>query len=560
MEISEVLIRRGLITAEQGLNARKQGNGKRIDQVLISMGIVKEEDALQAFADELGMRFVDLKNFQVDRELLNLFPTSTIFRHSLLPLARNNGRVEVATSDPFDLESLDELSSLSGLRLEPVLARLDDVMLLIKQNLGVGGDTINELVKQRTDEDEEFMAEAARADGELAQMAQQASVIRLVNELLLEALELGASDVHVEPGERGMRIRYRVDGLLRIQPMASEINHFASAIVTRLKIMARLNIAEKRLPQDGRIELKVAGRDIDVRVSIIPMLYGEGIVLRILDKGRMVFTLSNMGMPDEIYKVFRQLIALPHGIILVTGPTGSGKSTTLYSSLNEIRSPDTKVITVEDPVEYQLDGISQIQVHSRIGLTFAAGLRSILRHDPDIILIGEIRDYETAEAAIQASLTGHVVFSTLHTNDAASAFTRLVDMGVEPYLVASTVEGVMAQRLVRRLCKKCKEPFKPSADDLPKDFPNKDIDQIFRPVGCRECQDTGYAGRLGIFELLPTTDEVREMCGERVSATKVRRYAMDSGMISLRQCGWMHVMNGMTSIEDVVRTTKGDLI
>jgi general secretion pathway protein E/type IV pilus assembly protein PilB len=560
MEISEVLIRRGVITAEQGQAARLRSNGKRVDQVLIEMGIVKEEDTLQAFADELGMRFVDLKDFKVDRELISEFPTSTIFRHSLLPLSRKNGRVEVATSDPFDLESLDELSALTGQRLEPVLARLDDVTLLIKQNLGVGGDTINELVKQKTDDDDDFLAEATRADGELAEMAQHASVIRLVNELLLEALELGASDVHIEPSDKGMTVRYRVDGLLRIQPMAGEINHFASAIVTRLKIMSRLNIAEKRLPQDGRIELKVAGRDIDVRVSIIPMLHGEGIVLRILDKGRMVFTLAGMGMPDEIYSIFKRLISLPHGIILVTGPTGSGKSTTLYSALNEIRSPTTKVITVEDPVEYQLDGISQIQVHSRIGLTFATGLRSILRHDPDIILIGEIRDFETAEAAIQASLTGHVVFSTLHTNDAASAFARLVDMGVEPYLVASTIEGVMAQRLVRRLCKHCKEPYKPSPDDLPKDFPNKDIDTIYRPVGCRECHDTGYAGRLGVFELLETTDELREMCGERVSTTKVRRYALDKGMLTLRQCGWMHVLNGLTSLEDVLRITKGDLV
>ena len=560
MEISEVLIRRGLITADQGQSARLQSNGKRVDQVLIEMGVVTEEDALQAFADELGMRFVDLKDFEVDRELINEFPTSTIFRHSLLPLSRNNGRVEVATSDPFDLESLDELSSLSGQRLEPVLARLDDVTLLIKQNLGVGGDTINELVQQKTDEDDDFLAEATRADGELAEMAQQASVIRLVNELLLEALELGASDVHIEPGERGITVRYRVDGLLRIQPMASEVNHFARAIVTRLKIMSRLNIAEKRLPQDGRIELKVSGREIDVRVSIIPMLYGEGIVLRILDKGRMVFTLENMGMPKEIHNVFTELISMPHGIILVTGPTGSGKSTTLYSSLNEIKSPNTKIITVEDPVEYQLDGISQIQVHSRIGLTFANGLRSILRHDPDIILIGEIRDYETAEAAIQASLTGHVVFSTLHTNDAASAFTRLVDMGVEPYLVASTVEGVMAQRLVRRLCKHCKESHKPLPDELPKDFPNRDIETIFRPVGCRECQNTGYSGRLGVFELLRATEEVQEMCAERISAMKIRRHAMDNGMMTLRQCAWLQVMNGTTSVEDVLRITKGDLV
>ena len=560
MEISEVLIRHGLLTTDQGDQVRAQMNGHRFDKAVIEMGLLTEEQTLRAFADELGMQYVELKDFDIDPELLNLFPTSTIYRHSLLPLRQENGRVEVATSDPFDLEALDELSSLSNLRLEPVLARHDDVVQFIKEKLGVGGDTINELVKQKTDEDDDYLAEASRADGELAEMAQQASVIRLVNELLLEALQQQASDVHIEPGERGLKIRYRVDGMLRVQSVPPEINQFFAAIVTRLKIMSRLNIAEKRLPQDGRIELKVAGRDIDVRVSIIPMLHGEGVVLRILDKGRMVFNLSGMGMPDPIYEPFQKLISLPHGIVLVTGPTGSGKSTTLYSALNEIRSPNTKIITVEDPVEYQLDGISQIQVHSRIGLTFAAGLRSILRHDPDVILIGEIRDYETAEAAIQASLTGHLVFSTLHTNDAASAFTRLVDMGVEPYLVASTVEGVMAQRLVRRLCSHCRESYCPNPDELPKDFPNRDIQELFRPVGCRECGDTGYAGRIGAYELLLSDDTVREMCGERVSSTKVRQYGVEHGMITLRQCGWLHAMNGTTSIEDVLRITKGDIV
>jgi type II secretion system protein E len=560
MEISEVLIRHGLLTTDQGDQVRQQMNGHRFDKAVIEMGLLTEEQTLRAFAEELGMQYVELKDFEIDPELLNLFPTSTIYRHSLLPLRRENGRVEVATSDPFDLEALDELSSLSNLRLEPVLARHEDVVQYIKNKLGVGGDTINELVKQKTDEDDDYLAEATRADGELAEMAQQASVIRLVNELLLEALQQQASDVHIEPGERGLRVRYRVDGMLRVQSLPPEINQFYAAIVTRLKIMARLNIAEKRLPQDGRIELKVAGRDIDVRVSIIPMLHGEGIVLRILDKGRMVFNLSGMGMPDPIYQPFRKLITQPHGIVLVTGPTGSGKSTTLYSGLNEIRNADTKIITVEDPVEYQLDGISQIQVHSRIGLTFATGLRSILRHDPDVILIGEIRDYETAEAAIQASLTGHLVFSTLHTNDAASSFTRLVDMGVEPYLVASTVEGVMAQRLVRRLCSHCRESYRPNPDELPKDFPNRDIEELFRAVGCRECGDTGYAGRIGAYELLISDDPIREMCGERVSSTRIRQYGVEQGMVTLRQCGWLHATNGTTSIEDVLRITKGDIV
>jgi general secretion pathway protein E/type IV pilus assembly protein PilB len=559
MDIGEVLLDRGLLSLPELESLRSESGGKRIDQVAIEKGLVSEEAALRAIGDELGMRFVELNEVAIDKELLSRFPTAVIFRHSLLPLRRNNGRVEVATADPFDLEALDELSSLSGLRLEPVLTRRDDLVRLIKEHLGVGGDTINELVAQRGDDlDADYLAEVARADSELAQMAQAASVIRLVNELLLEALGQQASDVHIEPGEKGLTIRYRVDGLLRVQPVPQEIHQFYKAIITRLKIMARLNIAEKRLPQDGRIELRVGGREIDVRMSIIPMLHGEGVVLRILDKGRMVFNLANVGMPDSIKLPFYELINMPHGIVLVTGPTGSGKSTTLYSALNEIKDPTLKIITVEDPVEYHMSGINQIQVHSKIGLTFAAGLRSILRHDPDVILIGEIRDYETAESAIQASLTGHLVFSTLHTNDSASAFTRLIDMGVEPYLCASTVEGVLAQRLVRRLCPKCKVAYRPGDEDVPTDFPRPLPEVLFKPGNCRDCRDTGYSGRVGIFELLRTDDAVRQLCIERASSTQIRHVALRNGLITLRQCGYDLVIQGVTSVDEVVRITKGD--
>ncbi|MGH7127975.1 MAG: GspE/PulE family protein, partial [Planctomycetaceae bacterium] len=401
MDIGEVLLRRELIDAQQLELARGQANGRRVDQVAVEMGLLTEETALKALADEFGLRFLDLKHHEVDRELLAKFPTGVIFRHQLLPLQRKNGRVTVATSDPFDLEALDELGSLSGFRLEPALARREDIAQLIKDNLGVGGDTINELVAQRGQE-VELLEELSGEDGELAEMAQAASVIRLVNELLIEALDQHASDIHIEPQEKGLTVRYRVDGMLRVQPVPPEINHFYAAIVTRLKIMSRLNIAEKRLPQDGRIQIRVHGREIDVRVSIIPMIHGEGVVMRLLDKERMVFNLETVGMPPDILKVFTSLIAQPHGIMLVTGPTGSGKTTTLYGALNMIKSPATKIITVEDPVEYHTPGISQIQVHPKIGLTFAAGLRSILRHDPDVVLIGEIRDGETASSAIQA--------------------------------------------------------------------------------------------------------------------------------------------------------------
>lgn len=561
MELGQLLVDEGLVSPEQLSLARGEQNGERIDQTLIKMGLVTEDAILKTLSGEFGMAYVDLKEIDVDLELLSQFPTSAIYRHSLLPLYRENGHVVVATDDPLNLEGLDELSTVSGLRLEPVLTRGNELESRIHELLGVGGDTINELVRQRSEEGIELLEEIEEEHGELAEGAQAPSVIRLVNELLIEAVKLQTSDVHIEPQESGLRVRYRIDGMLRVQSVPPEINHFYSAIVTRLKIMSHLNIAEKRLPQDGRIKLRVSGREVDVRVSIIPMVHGEGVVLRLLDKAKMKFDLANVGMPPTVVKRFKQLIGLPHGIILVTGPTGSGKSTTLYSALNEIKAPHTKIITVEDPVEYQMDGINQIQVHSKIGLTFAAGLRSILRHDPDVVLIGEIRDGETAQAAIQASLTGHVVFSTLHTNDAPSAFTRLVDMGVEPYLVASTVEGILAQRLVRRLCSDCRRPVPINQADLPPDFPKDEApDAIYEPAGCRECDDSGYSGRIGVFELLTTDEKLQEMCAENQSATRIRAHALKHGMTTLRQSGWEQVMAGVTSVEEVVRITRGDII
>jgi general secretion pathway protein E/type IV pilus assembly protein PilB len=560
MDIESILQQRGLVNEDQWRAAKSQAAGRRIDSVLIEMGLLSEEQALEAFADELGMELVELGDFEVDPDVISQFPTAAIFRHEVLPLDRQNGTVRVATSDPFDLEALSELSSLSGLELDPVLARHEDIVELIKANLGVGGDTITELVARQVEDGVELLEGIDEVDGDLAEEAQAASVIRLVNEVLIEALELSATDVHIEPQENGLRVRYRIDGMLRPQPVPPEINQFYSSIVTRLKIMSRLNIAERRLPQDGRIKLRIRGREIDVRVSIIPMIHGEGVVLRLLDKSRMVFDLVNVGLPPEIISVFNKLIELPHGIILVTGPTGCGKTTTLYSCLNELKSTTTKIITVEDPVEYQTEGINQIQVHSKIGLTFAHGLRSILRHDPDVILVGEIRDAETANAAIQASLTGHLVFSTLHTNDAASAFTRLIDMGVEPFLASSTVEGVMAQRLIRQLCLECRESYTPDESDMPSDFPQPFPEVLYRPVGCRACRETGYSGRTGIFELLRTDEGVRDLCVARASSSKIRQHGLENGMTTLRQSGWLKVAEGVTDVEEIARITKGDLL
>ncbi len=563
MEAGEILLRKGLLDKRQLQRSREaQIDGTRLDQAAVQLGFLSEEKALRALGEEVGIDFIDLTEAEIDLSLLKKFPLRYIHREHLFPIRQNNGALLVATSDPFNLYPLDELSVATGMTVVPMLAARVEIDKLIKTHLGVGSETIEGLIAQSDDDRIELLEQIESDGSELSEMAQEPSVVKLVNEILLEALESRASDVHVESQSTGIRVRYRIDGVLHPQPVPPEINRFQAAIISRLKIMARLNIAERRLPQDGRIQLKVAGREVDVRVSVIPMIHGEGIVMRLLDKGGMDFSLSKLGMEDDLLKTFRELIRLPHGIILVTGPTGSGKTTTLYSALLEIRDEETKIITTEDPVEYQLDGINQIQVHTKIGLTFGNSLRSILRHDPDIVLVGEVRDLETAENAIQASLTGHLVFSTLHTNDAAGAYTRLIDMGVEPFLVSSTVEAVMAQRLVRTLCQHCKAPYKPKREDLPSDFP---LDQLpaggvlYRPTGCRACRQVGYSGRVGLYELLVTTEKIRELAHERSSTWSIAQAAVQEGMRTLRQDGWVKVLTGRSTIDEVARVTKGHI-
>jgi len=559
MEAGEILLRKGLLDQRQlEVSRSSQTDGQRLDQVAVDMGFVTEEAALRALGEEVGLDYIELADADIDLSLLKSFPQKFIHRQAMFPVRQENGTLIVATSDPFNLYPLDELGAVTGKAIVPVLARREEIAKLIKTHLGVGSETVKGMMDQFGAE-MEVIGQMESDGSELSEQAQEPSVVRLVNEILLEALDSRASDVHLESEEDGLRVRYRIDGILHSQPMPPEINRFQAAIISRLKIMARLNIAERRLPQDGRIQLKVAGRDVDVRVSVIPMIHGEGIVLRILDKGAMKFSLNAIGMEGDLYDTFKELIRLPHGILLVTGPTGSGKSTTLYSSLLEIRDDETKIITTEDPVEYQLKGINQIQVHAKIGLTFANSLRSILRHDPDIILIGEIRDLETAENAIQAALTGHLVFSTLHTNDAAGSFTRMVDMGVEPFLVSSTVEAVMAQRLVRTLCPHCRQPYQPKREDLPKDFPYDELQvagPLYRAVGCRQCRQVGYYGRLGIFELLVTTEQIRKLAHDRASSWEIGNQAIKDGMRTLRQDGWRKVLAGRTTVDEVVRATK----
>ncbi|MGL6225938.1 MAG: GspE/PulE family protein [Thermoguttaceae bacterium] len=536
----------------------------RLQSVTSSLGVRTEEDAFRLLAQAFGMRFVDLAKSELESGLLDRFPVKMVHKYGIFPIGADpDGSLIVATGNPFELHALDSIAAAVGRAISPVVAFPQELGKLIKSHLGVGAETIEGLLAASgDDEGVEVLDELDFDQSGDAQMAQEASVVRLVNDILSEAVGAGASDIHIEAQESGMKVRYRIDGVLQTQPMPPEINRFQSAIVSRLKIMSRLNIAEKRIPQDGRIKLKVSGREVDIRLSIIPMLHGEGIVMRVLDKDRMNFTLKGIGMDDDIYQTFGKLIAQPHGIILVTGPTGSGKTTTLYSALNEIKDEATKIITTEDPIEYQLDGINQIQVHAKVGLTFAASLRAILRHDPDVVLVGEIRDFETAENAIQASLTGHLVFSTLHTNDASGAFTRMIDMGVEPFLVSTTVEGIMAQRLVRRLCPHCKKVFEVFPAEVPDDFPymqmmEENID-VFQPVGCSECRQTGYSGRIALYELLVANDEIRLLAGQRSPSNLIKKAARANGMMTLRENGWRKVLKGITSIDEVIRMAKED--
>jgi type II secretion system protein E len=553
---SEQLTGTDLLRAREILRTTGQ-----LDPFANEQGLDSDVQALEAIGEALGIPVLDLSTIDIDSLKLDDFPIRLVHRHGVFPLSRSEGVIRLLISDPFDVQAIDAVSSALGLTVSPVLALPYEVATLIKAHLGVGAQTLDGLIAQADDEEVQVLDDLDFDESEAAEMAQQASVVRLVNDILTEAVTVRASDIHMEAQARGMKIRYRIDGVLQTQPVPAELNRFQAAIISRLKIMAKMNIAEKRVPQDGRIKLKVSGREVDIRVSIIPMLHGEGVVMRVLDKDAMSFSLSGVGMEDDIRRQFHELIRRPHGIVLVTGPTGSGKTTTLYSALAEIKSERNKIITTEDPIEYQLEGINQIQVNHKVGLTFSASLRAILRHDPDVCLIGEIRDFETAENAIQAALTGHMVFSTLHTNDASGAFMRLVDMGVEPFLVASTVEGVMAQRLVRMLCRDCRDAYMPSHDEAPFDFPLDEVTTdhpIYRAVGCRSCRGTGYSGRKGIYELLVTNDDIRQLATERSGSVAIRQAALKNGMRTLRQDGWLKVASGLTSIEEVVRVTKSD--
>lgn len=553
MTLGKLLLDKGLLDEGQleELQALQRTDGVRLDQAIFDRGLLTERQLLEVMAEQLHLPFLELDGLAIDESAIQSLPSKIVYRKRLLPISRENGTLKVATSDAFDLYALNDVRMMTGLDIQPVLALREEIEKHIKTHYGLGGDTLDELAT----DDGVAVAGLEGDEGDLLEMAQEASVIKLVNEFILEAVNERASDIHIEPYETRMSIRYRIDGVLQEASVPPQMHRFQTAIISRVKILANLNIAERRLPQDGRIKFNVGGRQIDVRVSVIPMLFGEGVVMRLLDKANILFKLQEIGMDADTYGIFRGLIERPHGIVLVTGPTGSGKTTTLYSSLNEIIGPELKVLTVEDPVEYHLTGVNQIPVNSQVGMTFAAGLRAILRHDPDVVMIGEIRDLETAQAAIQASLTGHLVLSTLHTNDAPSAAMRLMDMGIEPYLVSSTLAGAMAQRLVRRICENCKISYRPDPAKTPADFGLKDGEEVWRGEGCERCRKTGYRGRMGIYELMTMNDELAEMIVNREAANVLGAKAREHGMRMLREDGWIKVRRGETTIDEALTCT-----
>jgi len=518
-----------------------------------------EEPLLRFWTRQFGYPYVELEQEQFSKQFLAQFPARVLLDKHVIPVEGTDSEVLVVTSNPFETSAIDQLRLATGLDLKMALAPLADIDRCIKRHLGVGADTVQSMISEAGENGLQVIDTDAEDDMDLTDAAEGASIVRFVNQIITEAIELRATDVHIEPFEDTLRVRYRIDGVLQEASVATEVKQFQAAIVSRLKILSKLDIAEKRVPQDGRIKILIGDHEIDVRVSVIPMLYGEAVVLRLLDRSSVLLGLDKLGMSGHDLSTTRMILERPHGIILVTGPTGSGKTTSLYAGLSCINDVQRKIITIEDPIEYQLHGINQIQVSRKAGLTFAKGLRSILRHDPDVILVGEIRDVETAEIAIQASLTGHLVFSTLHTNDAPTALTRLVDMGVEPYLVASSLEAVVAQRLVRVICAECKEELSASeTEPLRRRYGDKLPEKLYKGRGCRHCQNTGYRGRIGIFEIMVVTDDIRSLIIQNASPRDLREASAAQGMTSLRDDGFRHLFEGRTTIEEVFRVTKDD--
>lgn len=564
MLLGEILVQRGVITKEQldeALILQKEKRG-RLGEQLIKLKYAKEKDILMALSQQSGIPFQEkLTTADVIPEFIEKLPINYAKKNHVLPLKISDSHAVVAISDPLTIFVLDDLSSLLGMPVRPVLVSpsvLEDSINRVYDRAQSSAEKMMDDLEE--EESLDIIAHELEEPADLLESTDEAPIIRLVNSLLYQAVKERASDIHIEPFEKDISVRFRIDGILHeiIRPP----KRFQSSIISRVKIMAKLNIAEKRLPQDGRIRVKIAGKDIDIRISTVPTTFGERVVMRLLDRTTVLFGLDEIGLDRDKLATVEKLLQRNDGIILVTGPTGSGKTTTLYAFLNKINSPDVNIITIEDPVEYQLKGIGQIMVNPKINLTFANGLRSILRQDPDVIMVGEIRDLETAEIAIHASLTGHLVFSTLHTNDSAGAITRLIDMGIEPFLISSSLVAVIAQRLVRVLCPHCAEEYVPDEEELAKLYAVNDGRKkvvVKKARGCSECMMTGYKGRTGIYELLLIDDEIRSLIIKKTDSNTIKSVAVKKGMDILKVDGIKKVLKGITTMEEVLRVTQEEI-
>jgi type IV pilus assembly protein PilB len=549
--LGEILIDDGLITTEQLESARaeSENTGKSLGRILIDLGLVGEAALVKALATQIGLPFMDLSDFQIDLTAAQSIPQTLAKRYTALPIAFEEEVLVVAMSDPGNVFAVDDIRTLTSRDIRIVVATRSDIADAIERVSRVDAE-VGDLAASAAEEISDLDDVAA-----LKETVDEAPIVKLVNLLITQAVNDRASDIHIEPQERDVRIRYRIDGVLH-EVMRSP-KSIQNGVLSRLKIMADIDIAERRVPQDGRVGLVVGGKAIDLRVATMPTVHGEKAVIRILDKSHALLNLSDLGFSDQNMERFEASFTKPYGMILVTGPTGSGKSTTLYATLNILNTADRNIITVEDPVEYRLAGTNQVQMNPKAGLTFASALRSILRSDPDIVLIGEIRDGETAQIAVQAALTGHLVLSTLHTNDAPSAVTRLTEMGIEPFLVSSAVDAVLAQRLIRVLCEKCKEYYQPTADALKEAriplMPDGSVPRLYRPVGCNHCGNTGYRGRMAVHEVMSMSEEIERMTVERRSSEEIAKVAQEQGMMTLRQDGILKLLAGLTSIEELFR-------
>ena len=549
--LGDLLVERGLLTADQlqGALAEQKRSGEFLGTVLMRLGIVPKAQLLPILAEQLGMPYVYLAEVLVEPEAIAKVPPKFASYYQLMPLSLSNNVLQVAIADPFDVQTLDELRLLLDCEVKPVFASQQEILDAIQRHYGVGASAVERLLDTGL-----RSTVQVSATEDLTAKVDDASVISFVNQLILSAARDRATDIHIEPFEQELRIRQRVDGIMYEVPVPADLVKLHQAIVSRIKVMAKLDIAEKRLPQDGRIKVRLEGEDLDLRVSVLPTNYGETVDVRLLSSA-MLFSLEQLGLNGDQLELLLALIQKPHGIIFVTGPTGSGKTTTLYACLSKLNAPRVKILTIEDPIEYQLKGITQLQVHPKIGFSFAQGLRSMLRHDPDIMMVGEVRDPETAEITIRSALTGHLVFSTLHTNEAAGGVTRLLDMGIEPYLVASSVLCFIAQRLVRVICPSCVEEREPEPG-LREEFGLTELPPAIRyGRGCGICKGTGYKGRTAIYEFLVVTEALQPLILARSSSHEIARAAQLAGMRSLRQDGWRKIQQGLTTPQEVLRVS-----